>query len=66
MIKQKICQTMCNQNIWALKGSAKNRQVRRAQTVAFNLDIKPEDYLLDVGCGEGICVLLKYGKNGQL
>ena len=56
MIKQKIPRTICNQNIWALKGSAKNRQVRRAQTIVSYLDIKPEDYLLDVGCGEGFVI----------
>jgi len=63
MIKQKICQTMCNQNIWALDRSAIHRQVRRAQAVVFYLDITPEDYVLDVGCGEGFIAshLLKAG-----
>lgn len=42
-----------NQNIWKLKGPSIHRQRRRAQATAFYLVITPEDFILDVGCGEG-------------
>ena len=45
-----------NQNIWKLKGRLIHRQKRRAQATAFYLGITPEDFILDVGCGEGFVI----------
>jgi len=44
---------MSKQNIWGLDESLMRRQKRRAQTVAFCLDSMSEDFILDLGCGEG-------------
>ena len=33
-----------------------HRQIRRTQATAFYLGITPEDFILDVGCGEGFVI----------
>jgi len=42
-----------NQNIWELKGRSLHGQRRRAEVTLMLLNLKFNDIVLDVGCGEG-------------
>lgn len=57
-----MSESVCQQNIWELRGSLLSRQLRRAQAVKNMLDHTNAQLVLDIGCAEGFVTSFLSGK----